>query len=625
LNGSQATTKENDLGAIAKPRTLWIGLGVALIAMAAFLPVLENGFVTIWDDQVNFLQNVHYRGLGATQLRWAWTTFLLGVYQPVSWMLLEAQYSIWNLDPWGYHLVSLMLHAVNAALLYLLSLTLIRRSEPALCSEHPWASNACAALAAVLFAVHPLRAEVVAWASCQPYLPCATFCLLSVLAYLQAVPVEPTSQTPRRRWLIASMLFFAAALLCKAMAVGLPAVLLVLDIYPLRRLGGGRGRWFGPAVRGVWLEKAPFVGLVLIFAMITIAAKLHLLGSPLDAAHTGSLPTRIAQICYGIAFYPYKTLLPFNLTAVYGSPATNWQQPGAVLSIIGTVALTLLLVLLRGRWPAALAAWACYFVLLAPTVGIVKFSTEIVADRYSYIPMMSLYVLAAAGLLRMLVGGQWQRRLGQALAVGGLVAVAVLSVLSWNQTASWRTSVSLWTWAIDHGRGNSAGVQNTLGLALVQAGQPDAGMKHFIEATRLAPRWPEPYLHKAEILAQQGKLEEAEMSVRSAIEQAPGTDAHTRLGTILVKRGRLYEAAAEYAEALRIYPDNDSASVHLATVVGMPGVDKDVTKAGWTVVVSPRDPLAHQRLADAIARKRTLAPPQSSEPASETGGPGNSR
>jgi hypothetical protein len=615
LNGSQVTKTENDPGATTNPRALWIGLGVALVAMAAFVPVLNNGFQTIWDDHVNFLQNAHYRGLGVAQLRWAWTTFLLGVYQPVAWMLLGAQYSIWNLDPWGYHFVSLMLHAVNAALLYVLSLTLIRRSEPALWSEHPWACNASAALAAVLFAVHPLRAEVVAWASCQPYLPCAAFCLLSVLAYVRAVPVDTTSPTSRRRWFIASILFFAAALLCKAMAVGLPAVLLVLDIYPLRRLGGGRGRWFGPTVRGVWFEKVPFVGLVLMFVMITIAAKLYLLGSPLDAALTGSLSTRIAQVCYAIIFYPYKTLLPVNLTAVYGSPATNWQQPGAVLSIFGTVALTLLLVLLRRRWPGALAAWACYFVLLAPTVGIVKFSTEIVADRYSYIPMMSLYVLAAAGLLRMLVGGRWERRLGQAVAIGGLVAVAVLSVLSWNQAASWRTSVSLWTWAIDHGRGNSAGVRNTLGLALIEAGQLDAAMKHLIEATRLRPRWSEPYVHQAEILAQQGKLEEAEMRVRTAIEQRPGADAHTQLGTILVKRGRLYEAATEYAEALRIYPDNDLASVHLATVVGMPGVDENVTKAGWNVVVSPRDPLAHQRLADAIARTKTLARPHSAAPA----------
>jgi Tfp pilus assembly protein PilF len=613
LNSPQATKTENDLGATARPQAFWIGLGVALIAMAAFLPVLDNGFVMFWDDQVNFLQNVHYRGLGAAQLRWAWTNFLLGVYQPLAWMLLEAQYSIWKLDPWGYHFVSLVLHALNAALLYLLSLSLIRRSEPALCSEHPWLSHACAALAAVLFAVHPLRTEVVAWASCQPYLPAATFCLLSVLAYLRAMPGE--TSPPRRRWLLASMLFYAAALLCKSIAVALPAVLLVLDIYPLRRLGGGRGRWLGTAVRGVWYEKAPFVGLALIFAIITIAAKGHAAGSFLALAPpTDSLQARIAQICYAIVFYPYKTLLPVDLVALYGSPATNWEQPGAVLSMFATVAITLVLILLRARWPGALAAWMCYVVLLAPTVGIVRFSSEIVTDRYGYIPMMSLHVLAAAGLLRILVGGSWERRLGHGLAFGGLVAVAVLAVLSWSQSASWRTSVTLWSWAINHGRGNSAAIHRTLGLALAQAGQPDAGIKHFIEAARLAPRWPEPHLHKADILAKQGKLAEAERSVRSAIERSPGTAAHTRLGTILVKRGRLYEAAAEYAEALRIDPNNDSASVHLATVVKMPGVHADVTEAGWRVVLSPRDPLAHQRLADAIARTKTLAPPQSANP-----------
>jgi Tfp pilus assembly protein PilF len=616
LSGSRAATA-NATGA-PKPRAFWIGVGVALTAISAFLPVLDNGFVTFWDDQVNFLQNVHYRGLGAAQLRWAWTNFLLGVYQPLAWMLLEVQYAIWELDPWGYHFVSLLLHALNAALLYLLTVRLIGRSEPALCSDQPWRSNACAALAAVLFAVHPLRTEVIAWASCQPYLLCATFCLLSVLAYLRAVP-ESTSPA-RRGWLVASMLFYAAALLCKAMAAALPAVLVVLDVYPLRRLGGGRGRWFGRAVRGVWYEKAPFVVLVLIFAMITIAAKVHAAGSFLALAPpTDSLLFRISQVCYAVVFYPYKTLLPVDLVALYGSPAIHWQQPGALLSMFGTAALTLACFLLRARWPGVLAAWICYVVLLAPTVGIVRFSSEIVADRYGYIPMMSLHVLAAAGLLRLLLGGLRERRLAHGLAFGGLVAVPVLALLSWSQSASWRDSVSMWSWAIDHGRGNSAAIHDTLGLALAQAGQPAAGMKHLIEAARLAPRWAQPYVHQAEILVQQGKFDEAERQVRTAIERRPDAQAHLTLGAILVKRGRLYEAAAEYAEALRIDPNNDSASGRLATVVRTPGMDEGVAKAGWDVVVRPRDPSAHQRLADALARTKPLGP------SSVTGGPGNSR
>jgi tetratricopeptide (TPR) repeat protein len=387
--------------------------------------------------------------------------------------------------------------------------------------------------------------------------------------------------------------------------VCLPAVLLVLDIYPLRRLGGGRGQWFGSNVRGVWLEKTPFVGLAVVFALIAIAAKLDLPDSYLGhiPQTAGSLQARIAQISYAIAFYPYKTLLPIDLTALYHTPATiHWGQPAFLLSILGTVAVTILTFLLRDRWPAALAAWTCYLALLAPTLNIVRFSNAIAADRYSYIPMMSLHVLGAVFLLRLLVGARWEQRLGQALAISGMAAVVVLSVLSWNQTASWRTPVSLWTWAISHRGGNSAEAQNALGLALMQVGQFDRGIKHFAEATRLTPRWAEPYLHKAEILAREGKLEEAESSVRAAIELSPDAGAHSGLGTILVRRGRLHEAAAEYAKSLRMDPNNDSASVGLASLVKMPAVNEDVARAGWNVVIWPRDPLAHQRLADAIDR-----------------------
>ena len=600
-------TTKTDPGTSGKLRPFLFGIGVAVMAMTAFLRVLDNGFMPLWDDDTNFLQNLDYRGLGTAQLLWAWTTFLKGVYQPLAWILLEAQYAIWFLDPWGYHFVSLVLHAINATLLYLLSRTLIRRSDFSLGNEHAWVSDACAALAAVLFAVHPLRTEVVAWASCQPYLLCAMFCLLAVLAYLRAMPAPTTVQKPQGRWLIASMLLFAAALLCKAMAVCLPAVLLVLDIYPLRRLGGRHGGWFGANVRRVWLEKAPFVGLALVFSLIAIAAKLALPDSFL--AHVpqtaGSLQARIAQICYTIAFYPYKTLLPVDLTALYHSPATiYWGQPGFFLSILGTVAVTVLLFLLRDRWPAALAAWACYLALLAPTINIVRFSTAIAGDRYSYIPMMSLHVLGAVVLLRLLAGEHWERRLGQALAVSGIAAVVVLSVLSWNQTASWRTPVTLWTWAVSHPGGNSAEAQNALGLALVEAGQSAVGMKHFVEATRLNPHWAEPYLHQAEILAWEGKLEEAERSVQAAIKRKAGSAAHIIRAMILIKRGQLHEAAAEYAEALRIEPDSDAASVGLASLVRMPAVDKDVATAGWNVVIRPRDPLAHQRLVDAVARTK---------------------
>src|SRR5262249_31530433 len=145
---------------------------------------------------------------------WAWTTTLIGVYQPLAWMLLGVQSALWDLDPAGYHAVSLALHALNAVVLCLLITAILRRAQPERAAQSPCTLWIAAALASALFALHPLRTEVVAWASCQPYLPCVLFCLLSVLAYLRA-----HDGPARRRWLLASWALYAAALLGKAVAV----------------------------------------------------------------------------------------------------------------------------------------------------------------------------------------------------------------------------------------------------------------------------------------------------------------------------------------------------------------------------------------------------------------------
>ena len=229
---------------------------------------MRDNFFVDWDDQDNFLNNSHFRGVGTDQLRWAWTTRLLGVYQPLSWMILEAEYSAFGLDAGGYHLFSLGLHAVNAAVLYVATYSILKlciKSETARPDRWP---RTCSGMAAALFAVHPLRAEVVAWASCQPYLPCALFSMLSVLAYLQAQDAGRSARSPLMARRFPGLL--AAALLSKAVAVSVPLVFLILDVYPLQRLGGERGWWRD---RGVWLEKVPFLALSLAFMVVAWRAK----------------------------------------------------------------------------------------------------------------------------------------------------------------------------------------------------------------------------------------------------------------------------------------------------------------------------------------------------------------
>ena len=228
-------------------RRAWlIAVPLALIVTYAFIPVLDNDFVS-WDDHENFLNNPYFRGLGPAQVKWAWTTLWVGAYQPLAWLLFETQYVFCQLDPRGYHLTSLLIHVANAVVLYVLTVALLVRCRTESCLASPWTCSLSACLATALFMVHPLRVEPVAWASCQPYLPCTLFSMLAVLAYLRAFEMGPH---PRWGWLAAAFVLFVAALLSHALAVSLPAVLLILDVYPLRRLG----RRSRTMVRGVGAE-----------------------------------------------------------------------------------------------------------------------------------------------------------------------------------------------------------------------------------------------------------------------------------------------------------------------------------------------------------------------------------
>jgi len=499
-------------------RAAWLALLLVPVLWVAYVPILKNSFVG-WDDPRNFLENPDFRGLGWTQLRWAWTTRLLGVYQPLSWMLLEAESAIWGLDPRGYHLTSLILICLNALVLDALVVALLRRCRPEESARDPWRVHASTALAVALFLAHPLRVEVVAWVSCQPYLPSALFSMLAVLAYLRAHPAEGP---PRLGWSLAALLLYTAGLLCKAVAIPLPLVLLILDVYPLGRLGLQRGRLFGRSSWSCWLEKVPYLVLGALFAAIAFKARQEnesLVSAPLFA----ELPERFAQACYGAWIYPLMTLWPSEITAYYPLPAAHqWEETRFVLARLLLVVATVVLIALRRILPALLAAWLSYLVILAPNSGLVRIGNQIAADRYSYVAMIGLVPLLAVALaaaLRPIVSPHQP-----AIALALILATLVVEIgLTRRQCAIWHDSVALWTHAYDHGAANNSRVLNNLGYSLTL----------------------------------DGRVAEAVPYLRRALELEPSyANGRHSLGTALVALGRDDEAATEFQEALRLDPQH---------------------------------------------------------------------
>ncbi len=536
-----------------------MAIPLVIVVLVAFLPILGNGFVQL-DDHENFLYNPHFRGLGRAEIAWAWTTELIGVYQPVGWMILELQYVVFGLDPFGYHLTSLVLHALAALALYSLTRALVGRACPSLLAGNPKGVALGSALAVALFAMEPLRVEAVAWASCQTYLPSAVLAVLAARVYLGAAEAPP-----RRRiaGLTVAWILFAMALLCKATVVALPAVLLIFDYYPLRRLGGGPGRWFGPSTRRVWAEKVPFLILSLIFAAMAIHAKASV-DSVLSLERRRPLG-RLAQFGYSACFCLWKSVWPTGLCTNYPVPEPfQWYAPRYLACAALLAAATAVVFRLRVRYPGLLAAWLAYLVLLAPSSGLVTISDQSAADRYSYVSTMSMVPLLAAAFARLTRPDRGP--LNFAMAAAGLLLIAVLTGSTWAQCRTWRDTAALASHAIAQG-GGGVEMSMNLGWGLEHRGDLDGAAASFREVLRLEPSHVPARIMLGMVELRQGRTADALELLNEAVRLQPDMpEAHNGLGTALAADGRFHDALEQFMEALRLRPSFAEARANLIRV-----------------------------------------------------------
>jgi protein O-mannosyl-transferase len=445
-----------------------VALVVAELAIIAFFPALRAGFVS-WDDDTYFLGNPYYRGLGPAQLSWMFTV-MSGHYMPLTWLSHGLDYVLWGMRPAGYHAVNVLLHALTAAAAYVVALRVL---AAAVAPEPRAALRVGAAVAALVFALHPLRVESVAWITERRDVLCGLFFVLAILCYLRAV--EPGAQ-PRGPWYWSAVALAALALLSKAMAVTLPAILVILDVYPLRRLGPGR--WNR---REVWLEKIPFVALSAAAAVLAIIAQ-RSVGTLSDLRAVG-IVDRVGLACYALVFYAWKTLVPTGLAPLYEAPydyaaLRPWFAGSAVV-----VASAATLALLRRRWPGVAAAGAAFVVLLLPVLGLLHFGLHIVADRNTYFAGLVPALVAGGVMLRLL--GAPSVATARAAIGAALVVVVVLGALTWRQSRVWHDSRTLWTHALEVSPSSVAHVR--VGLLLEEEGRTEEAIVHFREAVRLRP------------------------------------------------------------------------------------------------------------------------------------------
>ena len=537
----------------------WLPILVAILAFLAFLPALHARFVN-WDDEATFLTNTAYRGLGWTEIQWMLTTTWLGHWSPLVWLTWSLNYVVGGLDPWGYHLGNLLLHSVNVALVWLIARRLLAiRSEMSLTGATTIAAGAT--FAALVWGVHPLRAEAVAWASARRDLLCGLFYLLAVLGYLRGVAGRADIE---RRWWGLSLLAFGAALASKSIALTLPLSLLLMDCYPLRRRGLG---W-----RALGREKLPYVALATAAGIVALMARQET-GNITGYAQYG-VGARLLLGAYSWWFSLWKFLWPAGLSPMYELPTSvGLGQPRFLVPALGVLAVTATLVLLRRRWPAGLAAWAHSLIVLTPIAGVVHSGNQLTADRYSYLSSLGFAVLAGAGLVWALEHGRGRARRWTrptAWATAALVVVA-LGAAARTQTAVWADSETLWRRAVAVDPGCSL-CESNLGRVVAGPGRFAEAETHVHRAITLRPDRPGPHENMGSIMLAQGRDGEAEQHFRRAATVEPDRAAsRNALGVALARQGRDREAEVEFKEAFRLSPRLVDAPANLGVLYAREG------------------------------------------------------
>ena len=531
-----------------------LGACAALVTFAVYIPALRNSFVN-WDDSVYVYENLRIRSIDPGFLKWVLTAVVSSNWHPLTIVSHAMDYALWGLNPVGHHLTSIIAHAINTFLVALLCFRLVSRGHTPLKLLGPGAL-ATGVAAALLFGLHPLHVESVAWVSERKDVLSAFFFLLSLLAYLRyASGVRGSSLSSGRFSYAASLVLFGLALISKPMAISLPVVLLILDYYPLERfsLKGGR----------VLLEKLPFFALSGASAVVTLLAQKS--GASIVSIDAITFTERIAVAVRGYGFYIYKTFLPIKLAPFYPIPPEGeffnlWFFASLALLIAITVFCIYTAVCPAKKKRVFLAAWLYFAITLLPVIGLVQVGLQGAADRYMYLPSVGPFVLAG-------LGAGWlfkEQRIARSTVRARAVAIAVMVIISAlmayktvRQTRVWKDSVTLWSYEISVYPDARTTAYNNRGLAYEAKGELLKAIADYDMATRINPEDMNPYLNRGIAYGIMGDYRRAINEFNKALGLVPGNrKARMNRGVAYLSMGDYLRAAEDLERAVRGGPDD---------------------------------------------------------------------
>jgi tetratricopeptide (TPR) repeat protein len=589
-------------------------LGAAVLA--AFSPALRCGFVN-YDDPAYVTENWHVRhGFSREGIGWAFTSFEASNWHPLTWLSHTLDCQLYGLAPAGHHLTNLLLHAANAVLLFLL----LNRLTGAL-----WRS----ALVAALFALHPLRVESVAWVSERKDVLSAFFWMLAVGAYVRYAENLKSQISNFKFFYTLALVFFALGLMAKPMLVTLPFVLLLLDYWPLGRWDfGGKFSW-RPVV-----EKIPFFVLAAASSFVTFIAQDR--AEAVASLARFPLGVRLANIPVAYTRYLTRNFWPAHLAAYY--PYVGWSA-GEILGAVALLAAVTALALWRARSAPWLAVgWFWFLGMLVPAIGLVQAGGQSLADRYSYLPSVGLWIMVVWGLHSAALG---RPRLRQAMTTAAPWAVMVFAFLAWRQTGVYKDSGTLWeatlrsypnclaaqnnlaTWLMGQGRWDEAlghcnkalsilpddpEARNNLSLIFLHQGKPDEAIAEAMRSIQSQPRSAGNRQTLARAYSQKGDFGDAAVSLRHAIQINPDVaETWCELGYALLQQGQTAEATTSYQRALALNPDYALAHNDLGHILLSQGrLDEAMNHFQRAVELAPSFAEAHYNLAGILAQRGRL-------------------
>jgi hypothetical protein len=565
-------------------RLFFAGVALAVIVAAVFWPVLESRFVD-FDDNLLVYENPHVLGgLSWEGLRWAFSSFSTGNWLPLSFLSHMLDVQLFGLNAGGHHLTSLLLHLTNSVLLLLL----LRALTGAF-----WRS----ALVAALFAIHPLHVESVAWVSERKDVLSTLFGFLTMAAYLWYVRRPATG-----RFVLVGAVF-TVGLLAKQMLVSLPFVLLLLDWWPLGRfrparfpgkqVGGEAGR--AGTARRLVLEKFPLLILSLVFSAVALAAQKAV--GTVSSLEILPLRIRLVNAVVSYASYLVKTVWPDNLAFFYPHPGSGIPLWKFLVSLLFLGVVTILVIRWR-REGYLVTGWFWYVGTLFPVIGVVQVGVQAMADRYTYLPLIGIFIMASWGAAISAHGDrQWRRWPG---VVAG-AAVSLCVVIAHRQVEYWKDSYTLSSHAVKVTSDNWMALR-ILGQAYADLGQLDESVRSFAASIRIMPWHATSRYNLGGILFKQGKINQAADEFRAALRLEPNlAAAHYNLGTCLTLEGKFDEAIASLREATRINPDHASAHFNLGVVLERKGQRHEaINEYREALRVRPDHASARERLTELL-------------------------